>query len=68
MKAGLWHGRIGVRELASFIGAYTGGDRRLRAELRGWIRREQWKLWLHRLGYRLAGERTPPATPAHKEA
>lgn len=57
VKAGLWRGRIGVRELAAFVGAYTGGDRRLRAELRGWIRREQWKLWLHRLGYRLAGER-----------
>src|SRR5262249_14763984 len=42
VKAGLWRGRIGLRELAVFIGAYTGGDRELRAELRGWIRREQW--------------------------
>jgi 3-deoxy-D-manno-octulosonic acid kinase len=57
VKAGMWRGRIGLRELAAFVGAYTGGDRRLRAELHGWIRREQWKLWLHRLGYRLAGDR-----------
>jgi Lipopolysaccharide kinase (Kdo/WaaP) family len=57
VKAGLFRGPIGRRELAAFIGAYTGRDRRLRAALRGWIRSEQWKLALHRLGYRLSGER-----------
>jgi 3-deoxy-D-manno-octulosonic acid kinase len=57
VKAGLFRGPIGRRELAAFVGAYTGRDRKLRAALRGWIRREQWKLWLHRLGYRLSGER-----------
>ncbi|HXZ84446.1 MAG TPA: lipopolysaccharide kinase InaA family protein [Myxococcota bacterium] len=56
VKAGLFRGPIGKRELAAFVGAYTGSDRRLRAELRGWIRGEQWKLALHRLGYRLWGE------------
>ena len=52
VKNGLWRGRVGRRELAAFVGAYTGRDRRLRAELRGWIRGEQWKLALHRLRYR----------------
>jgi hypothetical protein len=56
VKAGLFRGPIGKRELAAFVGAYTGTDRRLRAELRGWIRGEQWKLALHRLGYRLWGD------------
>ncbi|HXX49054.1 MAG TPA: lipopolysaccharide kinase InaA family protein [Myxococcota bacterium] len=56
VKAGLFRGPIGKRELSAFIGAYTGTDRRLRAELRGWIRGEQWKLALHRLGYRLWGD------------
>ncbi|HTO52087.1 MAG TPA: lipopolysaccharide kinase InaA family protein [Myxococcota bacterium] len=56
VKAGLFRGSIGRRELAAFVGAYTGRDRRLRAELRGWIRGEQWKLALHRIGYRLSGE------------
>jgi len=55
VKAGLFRGPIGRRELAAFVGAYTGGDRRLREALRGWIRGEQWKLALHRLGYRLTG-------------
>jgi len=53
----LFRGSIGKRELSAFIGAYTGKDRRLRAELRSWIRGEQWKLALHRLGYRLSGDR-----------
>jgi 3-deoxy-D-manno-octulosonic acid kinase len=57
VKAGLFRGPIGRRELAAFVGAYTAGDRKLRAALRGWIRGEQWKLALHRLGYRLTGER-----------
>ncbi len=57
VKAGLFRGPIGKRELASFVGAYTESDRKLRATLRGWIRSEQWKLALHRIGYRLAGER-----------
>jgi 3-deoxy-D-manno-octulosonic acid kinase len=52
VKNGLWRGAVGRRELAAFVGAYTAGDRRLRAELRGWIRGEQWKLALHRLRYR----------------
>lgn len=55
VKAGLFRGPIGRRELAAFVGAYTGGDRKLREALRGWIRGEQWKLALHRLGYRLTG-------------
>jgi 3-deoxy-D-manno-octulosonic acid kinase len=55
VKAGLFRGPIGRRELAAFVGAYTGRDRRLRKELRGWIRGEQWKLALHRIGYRLSG-------------
>jgi len=37
------------------VGAYTGHDRALREALRSWIRSEQWKLALHRLGYRLSG-------------
>lgn len=57
VKAGLFRGPIGRRELAAFVGAYTAGDRKLRADLRGWIRGEQWKLALHRIGYRLAGDR-----------
>jgi 3-deoxy-D-manno-octulosonic acid kinase len=63
VKTGLWRDRVGRRELAAFVGAYTARDRRLRAELKGWIRREQWKLALHRLGYRLSGGTAPsPAT------
>jgi 3-deoxy-D-manno-octulosonic acid kinase len=58
VKAGVWQGRTGVRELAAFVGAYVGRDRALRRELRGWIRREQWKLALHRIGYKLTGERS----------
>ena len=50
----------GSRELAAFVGAYTAKDRKLRAELRGWIWREQWKLALHRIGYRLSGSTAPP--------
>jgi 3-deoxy-D-manno-octulosonic acid kinase len=57
VKAGLFRGPIGRRELAAFVGAYTARDRKLRSELRGWIRGEQWKLALHRIGYRLSGER-----------
>jgi len=52
VKNGLWRERIGQRELAAFVGAYTAGDRSLRRELRGWIRGEQWKLALHRFRYR----------------
>jgi len=55
VKAGLFRGPIGRRELAAFVGAYTGHDRALRTGLRGWIRSEQWKLALHRLGYRISG-------------
>jgi len=64
VKAGMWRGRIGLRELAAFVGGYTDGDRKLRAELRGWITREQWKLALHRLGYRLAGDKRAAARAA----
>jgi 3-deoxy-D-manno-octulosonic acid kinase len=64
VKAGLFRGPIGRRELASFVGAYTAGDRALRASLRGWIRGEQWKLALHRIGYRLAGDRRPATAAA----
>jgi 3-deoxy-D-manno-octulosonic acid kinase len=60
VKKGLWRGRVGRRELAAFIGGYTAGDRRLRAELRGWIRSEQWKLALHRLRYRFISPVEPP--------
>lgn len=68
VKAGLFRGPIGRRELAAFVGGYTGRDRRLRAALRGWIRSEQWKLALHRLGYRLSGERgaTTEAAPLRR--
>ena len=59
VKSGLWRGRVGRRELAAFIGAYTSGDRRLRAELRGWIRGERWKLALHRLRYRFIRPEEP---------
>jgi len=59
VKNGLWHERIGRRELAAFVGAYTAGDRHLRKELRGWIRGEQWKLALHRFRYRFIRPATP---------
>jgi 3-deoxy-D-manno-octulosonic acid kinase len=59
VKMGLWQGRVGSRELAAFVGGYTARDRKLRAELRGWIRREQWKLALHRIGYKLSGSAAP---------
>jgi len=64
VKMGLWRDRVGRRELAAFVGAYTARDRALRAELRGWIRREQWKLALHRLGYRLSGAAAAPPRSA----
>jgi len=64
VKMGLWRGRVGSRELAAFVGAYTAGDRKLRAELKGWIWREQWKLALHRLGYRISGSAAPPPPAA----
>ncbi len=60
VKTGLWGERIGRRELAAFAAAYVARDRRLRKELRGWIRREQWKLALHRLGYWLSGSAAAP--------
>jgi len=52
VKNGLWRERVGRRELAAFMAAYTAGDRPLRAELRGFIRGEQVKLALHLLRYR----------------
>jgi len=60
VKTGLWQGHVGLRELAAFVAGYTAGDRRLRAELRGWIRSEQWKLALHRLRYRFISPVEPP--------
>jgi 3-deoxy-D-manno-octulosonic acid kinase len=70
VKMGLWRDRVGARELAAFSAAYTGKDRKLRRELRGWIRRERWKLALHRLGYRLtgSGEATDAATSPLRRA
>ena len=62
VKNGLWRESIGPRELATFVGAYTAGDRQLRRELRGWIRGERWKLALHRLRYRFIRAATPPGS------
>jgi len=59
VKNGLWKQRIGRRELAAFASAYTGMDRKLRVELRGWIRGERWKLALHRLRYRFMDSASP---------
>ena len=62
VKNGLWRGRVGARELAAFVGAYTAGDRELRVALRGWVGRERLKIGLHRLRYRFM--RPPPAAAA----
>jgi hypothetical protein len=59
VKNGLWPERVGRRELATFMAAYTAGDRPLRAELRGFIRGEQVKLALHRLRYRFIRPAAP---------
>ena len=59
VKNGLWPSRVGRRELAAFMAAYTAGDRPLRAELRGFIRGEQVKLALHRLRYRFIRPAAP---------
>jgi 3-deoxy-D-manno-octulosonic acid kinase len=59
VKNGLWHERVGPRELAAFIGAYTAGNRPLRTALRGWIRGERWKLALHRFRYRFIRPASP---------
>ncbi|MCP4006957.1 MAG: hypothetical protein GY725_22485 [bacterium] len=61
VKNGLAGSRIGPRELAIFASAYTRGDRELRAELRGWTRRERIKLALHQLRYRFSSSLTQPA-------
>ena len=59
VKNGLWNQRVARRELAAFASAYTGRDRDLRVELRGWIRGERWKLALHRLRYRFMDSASP---------
>ena len=53
VKTRLWGFRVGRRELAALIGAYTAGNRRLRSELRGWVAWERFKLAAHRLTYPL---------------
>jgi 3-deoxy-D-manno-octulosonic acid kinase len=52
VKNGLWDRRVGEREAAAFMEGYTGEDRALRDDLRGWVARERLKLRLHRWGYR----------------
>jgi hypothetical protein len=52
IKNGLWDRRVGDGEAGAFLEGYTGEDRALRAELRGWVARERFKIRLHRLGYR----------------
>jgi 3-deoxy-D-manno-octulosonic acid kinase len=52
IKNGLWDRRVGEREAAAFMEGYTGEDRVLREELRGWVARERFKIRLHRWGYR----------------
>ena len=60
VKTGLWPQPVGRRELAAFLGGYTHGSRRLRAELRAWVGWEKLKLALHRVRYRFIRE--PQAT------
>ena len=52
IKCGLWGGGLGQRELAAFVGGYSGRNRELRRELRGWMAFERFKIALHRLRYR----------------
>ncbi len=52
IKNGLWDDRVGEREAAAFIDAYTAGNEGLRADLRGWVVRERWKIRIHRWRYR----------------
>jgi 3-deoxy-D-manno-octulosonic acid kinase len=52
IKNGLWDRRIGEREAGAFMEGYTGEDRRLRDDLRGWVARERFKIRLHRWRYR----------------
>jgi 3-deoxy-D-manno-octulosonic acid kinase len=52
IKNGLWDRRVGDGEASAFLEGYTGEDRALRSELRGWVARERFKIRLHRLGYR----------------
>jgi 3-deoxy-D-manno-octulosonic acid kinase len=59
VKNGLWPARVGRRELAAFMAAYTAGDRPLRRELRSFVRAEQAKLALHRLRYRFIRPAAP---------
>jgi 3-deoxy-D-manno-octulosonic acid kinase len=53
VKAGLFEGILGKREVAAFVAAYTGSDRALREELRGYVALEWLKLQAHRLTYPL---------------
>ncbi|MFQ5514518.1 MAG: lipopolysaccharide kinase InaA family protein [Myxococcota bacterium] len=67
VKAGLLPRPLGRRELAAFVGAYTAGNRALRAELRAHVRWERFKLRAHGLSYPLRRVAAPrpdsPATP-----
>ncbi len=54
VKTGLWGSpRLGRRELAALVGAYSAGNRRLRSELRAHVGYERLKLAAHRLTYPL---------------
>lgn len=64
VKTGLWGEPLGKREVAAFLGGYTGGRRTLRDELRAWLPRERLKLALHRARYRLSRSRLAPAEVA----
>jgi len=59
VKNGLWPERVGRREVAGFLAAYTAKDRRLRRELRGRVRVERVKLALHRFRYRFIRPAAP---------
>lgn len=53
VKLGAWGNAIGRREVAAFMGAYLGGRRELRRNLRAFIARERFLLALHQLSYPL---------------
>ena len=59
IKAGLWGGVVGRRQLAAFSGSYSGASRDLRRELRGRIPVERVKLLAHRLTWPLRGISPP---------
>jgi hypothetical protein len=66
LKAGLFEGTLGRREVAAFMGAYSAGNRALRLELRAYVGLERLKLWPRRLTYALRpGSRQPVSTASH---